>query len=124
MVQGDRRLRKTAVDAIEEAARRGAVIVPAIALWEVAMLLAKQRITLAGTIETWFEHALGFHGFSVAPITPAIAAESGALSGGLSGDPADRLIVATARVLSATLVTRDSRILAYAETGTLPIVVA
>ncbi|MBI2504540.1 MAG: PIN domain-containing protein [Candidatus Latescibacteria bacterium] len=56
-------------------------------------------------------------GISLAPLTPEIALASSRLPGELPGDPADRIIVATARILNATLVTRDKKIIAYSKQG-------
>lgn len=53
----------------------------------------------------------------LAVITPDIAIEASHLPGDLHSDPADRLIIATARSLGATIITRDPKILAYAEAG-------
>jgi predicted nucleic acid-binding protein len=53
----------------------------------------------------------------LAPLSPAIAVESTRLPGDFHRDPADRFIVATARELGATLVTRDERILRYGAEG-------
>ena len=56
---------------------------------------------------------------SLMPLTSTICVRSTRLPAGLHGDPADRLIVATARELGATLVTRDARVLRYAGAGNL-----
>jgi PIN domain nuclease of toxin-antitoxin system len=56
-------------------------------------------------------------GIRPAPLTPDIAIDASQLPGEPHGDPADRMIVATARHLGASVVTRDSRILAYARRG-------
>ncbi len=106
-------MKLSAVRALEEAARRGLVRVSAISVWEVAMLEAKGRIRLAKECLAWVDEALRAPGIALVPLTPEIAVESSRLPGGFHGDPADRILVATARRLGATLVTRDERILAY-----------
>jgi PIN domain nuclease of toxin-antitoxin system len=67
--------------------------------------------------ETWVRNALATPGLILAPLTPEIAIASTRLPGDLHGDPADRLIVATARVHGATLMTKDSKLLAYGRAG-------
>ena len=87
----------------------------AISLWEVAMLSSKGKLQLASPLAAWLETSLTRSGVVLVPLDAAIAAESVELPGTFHGDPADRLIVATARCLRATLLTRDRKILAYAQ---------
>jgi PIN domain nuclease of toxin-antitoxin system len=78
------------------------------------MLGKRGRVALPMNVRTWVEQALGKPGIAVAPLTPEIALESVHLPGNeLPGDPADRMLVATARVLGATLVTKDARLIQY-----------
>jgi PIN domain nuclease of toxin-antitoxin system len=77
------------------------------------MLESKGRIALPMNVRTWVDRALRKPGISVAPLTPEIAIESVHLPGDLHGDPADRMLVATARVLGATLATKDARLIRY-----------
>ena len=81
------------------------------------MLEAKGRITLSVNCHDWVNAALGAPGVSWVPLDPGILIESSRLPGAFHGDPADRMIVATARKLDATVVTRDQGILAYGESG-------
>ena len=67
------------------------------------------------------EHAFGLPGLSMMPLTPSICVRSSRLPGDFHGDPADRLIVATARELGAVLLTRDELILQYAALGHLKV---
>lgn len=83
--------------------------VAAISCWEVAMLAARGRIALDRDPVAWMEEALAAERLELLPLTPAVAATSAALAD-FHGDPADRLIVATALVHGATLLTRDERI--------------
>ena len=77
------------------------------------MLEAKGRIRLAKDCLAWVHDALTSPGISLVPLTPEIAVESSRLPGTFHGDPADRILVATARLLGATLLTRDAKILTY-----------
>jgi PIN domain nuclease of toxin-antitoxin system len=104
-------------DLVEAAAQAGAVLIPAIAVWEVAMQDAKGRITLDAPCDIWIERALAAPGVKLIPLTPRIAVDSTRLPGSFHGDPADRMIVATARATQATLVTCDGKILEYAKLG-------
>lgn len=65
----------------------------------------------------WFERLIAAPALSEAPLTAAAAIAAATLPGDLHGDPADRLLIATARDIGATLVTRDSNIIAYAKAG-------
>lgn len=110
----DQRIRKPKVlEAIEWARARGGAIVSAISVWEVALLESKQRIVLHQDCHLWVRTALGAPGIILHPLSPEIAVESTRLPGEFHGDPADRILVATSRLLNAPLVTADARILAY-----------
>ncbi|MEC9380578.1 MAG: type II toxin-antitoxin system VapC family toxin [Candidatus Latescibacterota bacterium] len=99
--------------AIDEESARVSVI----SVWEVGMLEAHKRISLTVDVETWTRQALSSPGLSLAPLTPDIALASSHLPGEIHGDPADRMLIATARSFEATLVTRDRRILEYSQAG-------
>lgn len=94
--------------------------VSAISLWEVAILAARGRVTLSSPIEQWFDDALAKSGVELLPLTPAIAAESCRLPGSFHRDPADQIIVATARTLDVPLMTADGRIRGYPHVKLLP----
>jgi PIN domain nuclease of toxin-antitoxin system len=98
---------------VESARRRGGVIVSAMSVWEIAMLESKNRISLHQDCHLWIRNALAAPGVILQPLSPEIAVESTRLPGDFHGDPADRILVATSRVLNAPLVTADARILAY-----------
>ena len=109
--EGD--MRPSAIRAVEEAAQYGLVRVSAISVWEVAMLEAKGRIRLSKDCLSWVNEALHAPGLGLIPLTPEIAVESSRLPGAFHGDPADRILVATARRQGAVLLTRDEKILVY-----------
>ena len=117
LLNGDRALAPSTVSVIEQAAREARVYVAAITPWEIAMLVAKGRLTLARDVQEWVDEALRQPGVVLAPLDPAIAISSTRLPGTIHGDPADRLIVATARHHDALLVTADERLLAYGAAG-------
>lgn len=115
----EQELSAEAVEEIEEASRRGDVLVSAISVWEVAMLEAGERIRLSRTVEEWVEAALRGPGVRLLGLSPRIAVESTRLPGTPHGDPADRILMAGARSRDARLVTCDEAIIAYAEEGYL-----
>jgi PIN domain nuclease of toxin-antitoxin system len=83
--------------------------VSAISLWEVAMLVAKSRLELDRDVGLWMRQALAAPRIRLAPLSVEIAVRSTALGRDFQGDPADRLIAATALELDAALVTKDDR---------------
>jgi PIN domain nuclease of toxin-antitoxin system len=124
LVAGSPDLSTEARDTINGAAAAGTLRIAAISLWEIALLASRGRIVLGKSIGLWLEEALVDPGPAVDPLTPQIAIESYALPEVFHRDPADRLIVATARVANAMLMTRDRRILDYAARGHLTAIAA
>lgn len=117
-------LSEEAIAAITDGARQGSILVSAISTWEVGMLTAKGRISLTMPVLKWVQQGLEAPGLTLAAITPEIAIESCHLPGEIHGDPADRLIVATARMTQSRLVTKDQKLLAYGRTGHVEVVEA
>jgi PIN domain nuclease of toxin-antitoxin system len=89
----------------------------AISFWEIAMLASRNRLQLGMPAALWLKESLQDPAPIVEELSPEIAVESCQLPGGFRSDPADQIIVATARVTGATLMTRDRRILDYAAAG-------
>lgn len=118
LMNDDEPLRSSAaLGPVEASAQKAQARVSAISIWEVGMLEAKNRISLRSPVDEWVRQALTAPGISLVPLTPEIALASSRLPSELPGDPADRIIVATARILNATLVTRDKKIIAYSKEG-------
>jgi PIN domain nuclease of toxin-antitoxin system len=88
-----------------------------ISLWEIAMLKFKKRINIYEPIKDFLEAITNINGISIKDISPEIAAESILLMDNFHGDPADRIIVATAKCCGAMLLTRDQKILTWANLG-------
>ncbi|MBI3048692.1 MAG: type II toxin-antitoxin system VapC family toxin [Acidobacteria bacterium] len=82
-----------------------------ISLWEVATLVMRDRLSLTSPLDEWLGHAAHPRSVRILSITPEIAAEIARLPSTLHRDPADRIIVATCRVMNLPLLTRDRRIL-------------
>jgi PIN domain nuclease of toxin-antitoxin system len=109
-VQADPRLDRRTIAALDALPPDDRPAVCDISLWEVAMLVALSRLTLGEPLESWLEAAADPRTVQVLPVTPAIAAEVARLPTTFHRDPADRLIVASCRVLGLSLVTRDRAI--------------
>ncbi|HSN78527.1 MAG TPA: type II toxin-antitoxin system VapC family toxin [Anaerolineae bacterium] len=84
-----------------------------ISCWEVAKLVERGRLELTMPVERWIEQALAYSGIELLDLTPRIVVESTQLPGEFHRDPADQMIVATARVYEIPLLTADSKLLAY-----------
>jgi PIN domain nuclease of toxin-antitoxin system len=118
LVEGEAsQLAAEAIEEIERAGRRGDVLISAITVWEVAMLVARGRITLSRPMDDWVRLALRAPGTRLLPLEPEIGMESTRLPGSAHGDPADRILIASARVTGGRLATRDRGILEYAASG-------
>ncbi|MBF0624927.1 MAG: type II toxin-antitoxin system VapC family toxin [Magnetococcales bacterium] len=124
MMLGDETLAEPVRERIREAARLDRVQVAAISLWEVAMLHQRGHLVLNIPPLQWIHSALTAPGITVAPLTPTIAMDSVALPNLNHKDPADRMILATARVEKAILLTRDQRMLDYASQGHVAVLAA
>ena len=118
LMEGDAsHLSDEVISELEAASNRGALAVSAISIWELAMLEAKGRVRLSRSIDEWVRAALSARGIQFLAMTPEIAIQSARLPGKPPGDPADRILMATARIEAAQLVTRDRAILKYGNTG-------
>ncbi len=109
--------KRALVKQLDKARAQGNVRVSAMSVWEVGMLESKGRIQLGMGCLDWVRHALERSNATVVPLSPEIAVASTRLPGGFRGDPADHIIVATARGLQARLVTADEQMKAYAKQG-------
>jgi PIN domain nuclease of toxin-antitoxin system len=119
LLEGSERLGATSRTLIRDAAQDGRLSLSAISPWEIAMLVSKARLTLDRDIGAWLQSALALPGIQLEPLSPDIAVASTRLPGKIHPDPADRIIVATARHLGAILVTNDHLLLNYSAAGHL-----
>lgn len=118
-VTKDRRLSKKAFQAIDHAARHEGVSLSVISVWEVAKKIEKKQLGLDRPLRQWMEQALGEPGLLLVELTPAILIESCELPQPFHGDPADQIIVASARHHRAVLVTKDQNLRRYKEVQTI-----
>lgn len=111
--EGNPRLGKNALETINESLASAQLGVATISFWEIAMLIDKQRLTMQTKLADWRFDLLQA-GLLEIPLRGATAIHAGQLPL-FHGDPADRLIVATAIESDATLMTADEKILSWNE---------
>lgn len=90
-----------------------------ISCWEVAKLVERGRLVLPCAVEDWLDQALTYPGIQLVPLTTPIVVDSTQLPSGFQKDPADQLIVSTARVHGCPLLTADEKIISYPHVMTL-----
>ena len=118
LITENEELSEAAVEAMDTAFRDGAtVFVSPITAWERALLTAFGRLRSPVQPLTWFEGLVRSAKLSIAELTPEILINAWFLPPGLHRDPADRMLISTARAMDLTLITRDAPILRYAENG-------
>ncbi len=88
-----------------------------ISVWEITNLVRKKRIALAMPVAKWFRQAARLMSATMPELSIDVLAGSCELPGSPPNDPADRIIIATAREASLVLMTRDKSILAYSREG-------
>ena len=89
------------------------ILLSAISPWELCKLIEKGRLGLNCDPEDWITRAMAMPKFRLVPLSPRIACRSTSLPQPFHNDPADQIIVATAREENATLLTKDERIRQY-----------
>ena len=117
LINGDSRAKSPGfLTLIQKKSLEDAIRVSIISIWEIGMLSKKGRIALKpyGAME-WVHQALRFPGISIEPLNCETAIDSTDLAGDFHADPADRILIATARNLNATLISEDNRILSYCQ---------
>lgn len=116
LVGDDQRLGAEARGLIARDPDRG---VSAMVSWEIAMLVDKRRFAVELPLDHWLGASFDSIEAREIPVNGAIAREAGSLRDGMHGDPCDRIMIATARLLGCPLVTSDEKILDYAAKGHL-----
>jgi PIN domain nuclease of toxin-antitoxin system len=104
------RLARRERDALDALAARRELYISAISLWEAQMLHAKDRLELPVEFADWLEQAADERMLTVLPLDVAVVLELDSLPRSFHGDPADRLIVATARSRRMPLASHDATI--------------
>ena len=108
-----------ALQVIRIAARTSGILVSAVTGWEIGLATIRPRhpLVLLPTAQLWLADLLARPGFRTVSLQPEVALSASYLPGSFHRDPADRLLIATAREVGVPLVTRDRRILDYAGQG-------
>jgi PIN domain nuclease of toxin-antitoxin system len=109
----DRRLSRRARSTIAAGLADQDLWVSLISVWEVAKKVEKQQLVLDRALDQWLDEALAPDGLGVWELTRPILVESCALPQPFHGDPADMLLVATARHHGAVVITKDQQIRRY-----------
>lgn len=118
-VTGDAELSANARAAIKKELNGGEIIVSSISAWEIAMLVAREKLVLTVDVDAWLAAVAEIEVVRFVPVNNEIAIKSVSLPGEFHKDPADRMIVATARVLAIPLVTKDEKMRAYPQVKTI-----
>jgi PIN domain nuclease of toxin-antitoxin system len=100
----------------------GITFISPITAWEIGILASRGRLQMLIKPERWFANLFEVPGMRLADMPPELLIASSYLPGDPPRDPADRIIVATARDLGATLITRDRALLGYGEQGHVSVV--
>ena len=117
-VHGSARLSTLTLEILQEHESAG-MAVNVFSCWEVAKLVERGRLDLRMPVREWTEVALSYPGIELLGLTPEIVVESTQLPGAFHKDPADQLIVATARVEGLALATCDQKLVEYPHVETL-----
>ncbi len=104
---------------IADPAQYEELLLSAISPWEFCKLLEKGRLGISCDPEVWIERALGMPRLRLVPLTPALAYRSTVLPPPFHQDPADQIIVATAREKNAVILTKDRMLLDYASVNSI-----
>ena len=118
-VSEDPILSKKAKTAIDKETKGGEIVISSISAWEIAMLVERDRLVLSMDVDSWIATVAAIDAVRFLPVDNEIALKSVGLPGEFHKDPADRIIVATARKLAVPLVTKDEKIRAYAHVKTI-----
>lgn len=112
LMLGDERLNLSFRNVVEQN-KEEHILISAISVWELGMLVEKKRIQLEIDCLDWVEEALASSNILFVPLTPRISIQSTRLPETPHGDPADRILIATAHENNAILITHDQKILDY-----------
>ena len=118
-VNGSPALKARARREIRVAAAKGPVHASTISAFEIRTAVRRGRLDLSLPIEQWFADLAAFPELRFQPVTAEIALLAGSFGKDVPGDPADRLIAATALVLKAKLITADARLHAFPQLQTV-----
>ncbi len=105
------RLSENAKNAINEANENDGIVFCEISLWEIAMLISKERISVEASYQNFIKLVFSSNKYQFRGITPEIAELTTSLPEEVNSDPADRIIAATSLIYKIPLVTTDKNLL-------------
>jgi PIN domain nuclease of toxin-antitoxin system len=115
MLEGQtRRMSASVIQLLKDEAKNESLLVSDISFWEVANKSAKGKLTLSIDAVIWLDKAGGAPGVTYLPVDRSALIQSTRLRGEAPGDPVDRILLATAQLNAASLVTCDAQIIDYA----------
>ena len=118
-VSNPEELSEAARSRIDDAAEHSDVLVSCISTWEVMLLVAKSRLELSMDAKGWIAESERIPFVRFVPVDNQVAVKSVSLPMPFHSDPADRIIVATAMIADAAVVTKDQKLLNYAHVETI-----
>jgi len=119
-VNGSHQLSNDAAESINaQLSTNGEIIISAISAWEISMLIQKGKLVLSMDLDIWLSKVAEIVCVRFMPVDTMIGVKSTLLPGDFHKDPADRIIVATAREFAAPLVTADEKIINYPHVATI-----
>lgn len=118
-ISSPQKLSKKARQKIDDAASKQEVYVSSISVWEIVLLATRNRLTFSVAVEDWIALCESLPFLNFVPIDNHVAIKANRLPDPLHQDPADRMIIASALILNATLITRDEKLRRYPHVKTL-----
>ena len=106
---------------IDHMREKASLYISAISIWEITLLVSRNRIALSIDLDEWIQKATSITGLHLMDLSIPILTQSCILSNYEHKDPADRMIIASTRSINAHLMTCDQKIIDYADKGYLKI---
>ncbi len=118
-VQDPERIKESARCRLDAEESQNGLLVSAVSFWEIALKVSIGKLVLPMDVQSWLAKARAYPGIRVIPLSAEAAVESTQLPGSFHNDPADRFLVAQARIRNIPLATADGKILPYQFVETL-----
>jgi len=112
-------LSNKAMKSIDIAMKEKDIYISSISAWEIALLVARNRLTLTIDVSDWINKSESLPFINFIPVDNMIALRAVHLPGSFHNDPADRIIIATGLTMGAPIVTKDDRIMNYSHIETI-----
>lgn len=110
-------LNERQVASIESARKKNKLYISAISIWEISLLANRGRIAFAIDMKEWVSQVMNIPGLNMIELSPDVLIESTILPTYMHKDPADRMIIASARSMNSYLMTKDEKIIEYGNNG-------